>query len=130
MDLQIQGKTALVTGGTKGIGRAIVDTFVAEGANVAFCARNADEVSATEAARSFSEVLNQVQYRDTSFSIERGRKIVARLVPAALPAGLPLADLNRLFAELPPLGKAEASHWRAAIRTLRRAQRPQVRKWA
>ena len=87
-------------------------------------------ISATEAARSFSEVLNQVQYRDTSFSIERGRKIVARLVPAALPAGLPLADLNRLFAELPPLGKAEASHWRAAIRTFRRAQRPQVRKWA
>lgn len=49
MDLQIKGKTALVTGGTRGIGRAIVDTFVAEGANVAFCARNAEEVAATEA---------------------------------------------------------------------------------
>ena len=57
-------------------------------------------ISATEAARSFSEVLNQVQYRDMSFSIERGRKVVARLVPPALPAGLPLADLNALEAAL------------------------------
>jgi len=86
-------------------------------------------ISATEAARSFSEVLNQVQYRDISFSIERGRKVVARLVPPALPAGLPLADLNRLFVGLPRLRPAEANQWKSEVRMIRRARPPQTRRW-
>ncbi|MEO7115063.1 MAG: SDR family oxidoreductase [Caldimonas sp.] len=47
MDLQLDGLKALVTGGTRGIGRAIVATLAAEGAEVAFCARSADAVEAT-----------------------------------------------------------------------------------
>lgn len=50
MDLRLNGARALVTGGTKGIGRAIVETLLAEGAHVAFCARDADGVRATSTA--------------------------------------------------------------------------------
>lgn len=39
-------KNAIVTGATKGIGRALVERFAQEGYNVAFCARTAADVDA------------------------------------------------------------------------------------
>jgi NAD(P)-dependent dehydrogenase (short-subunit alcohol dehydrogenase family) len=52
MDLKLSGTRVLVTGGTRGIGRAVVEAFLAEGAHVAFCARNPEEVWATQEALS------------------------------------------------------------------------------
>jgi 3-oxoacyl-[acyl-carrier protein] reductase len=46
MDLGLSGKVALVTGGSRGIGRAIVGQLAAEGCAVAICGRNADALAA------------------------------------------------------------------------------------
>ena len=49
MDLGLKGLRALVSGGTKGIGRAIAGLLVDEGASVAICARDEGDVKATTA---------------------------------------------------------------------------------
>jgi 3-oxoacyl-[acyl-carrier protein] reductase len=50
MDLGLKGLRAIVTGGSKGIGRRCAEIFADEGAHVAVCARNAEEVASTVAA--------------------------------------------------------------------------------
>ena len=49
MELGLNGKRAIVSGATQGIGRAIAETLLAEGAAVSICARTADKVEATVA---------------------------------------------------------------------------------
>ena len=53
MDLDLRGKTAVVTGSSKGIGYAIAEALATAGANVVVCARNAEEVA--RAARELDE---------------------------------------------------------------------------
>ncbi len=64
--------TAVVTGATRGIGRSIADLFADEGANVAICARNADQVAETfRAIGGFSKVeVQEFGFRTGDFRVE------------------------------------------------------------
>ncbi|MEQ9321503.1 MAG: hypothetical protein RIF41_20225 [Polyangiaceae bacterium] len=76
-------------------------------------------VTATEAVRNFSDLLNRIRYRGESFAIERNGQVVARITGVApattaralverlgtLPADDDFADdLERVQADQPPLG--------------------------
>ncbi|MEM1404861.1 MAG: SDR family oxidoreductase [Pseudomonadota bacterium] len=49
MDLGLQGKKVILTGGSRGLGRAALQRFAEEGADVAFFSRNAEQVAETVA---------------------------------------------------------------------------------
>src|SRR3712207_2766110 len=42
--MKLQGRSAIVTGGTKGIGRAIAEALLRQGVNVSISARSQDEL--------------------------------------------------------------------------------------
>ena len=43
--MKLKGVSALITGGSQGLGKAIAEQFLAEGANIVICARNEKELS-------------------------------------------------------------------------------------
>src|ERR687888_336317 len=61
MDLKLNGKTALVTGGSEGIGKGIARSLAREGVDVAICARRKEPLDAAAA----------------EIAKETGRKIIA-----------------------------------------------------
>jgi len=63
-------------------------------------------INATEAARAFSEIINSVKYKGESYTIIRGGKPAAAIVPvkSATP-GRTLKELKAIVNNLPKLGK-------------------------
>jgi len=64
-----------------------------------------ERISVTQAVRQFSDVLNRVFYQKTTIELERGNKVISRISPVTSTSPVKVKDLNKLFAELPRLGK-------------------------
>ena len=78
-------------------------------------------ISATQAARSFSDLLNRVRYRGEEFIIERGGEPVCRLVPAG-PRKFTVADMVALLQSLP---KPDPGYW-DDLEQIQKEQKPEV----
>ena len=102
MDLGLRGKVALVTGGSRGIGKATAKSLLDEGCSVAICARNAERLnaSACEFSRHGARVLGVVA--DTT-----DQPSVARFIAAAVEA----------FGRIDILVNNAGTHIRATVET-------------
>jgi len=103
MNLQLAGRHALITGGSKGIGRAIARALAAEGARLTLAARDAEALAATAAELSAAGA--QVATHAADLATDAGREGLRAAVPepdilvnnaGAVPAGrlgdVPMAD--------------------------------------
>ena len=73
----LSGKTALVTGATRGIGRAIALAYAAEGADVAFTYRSQDEAAQSLVAEIEGMGVRAKAYRSDAASFEDAHNVVA-----------------------------------------------------
>ena len=71
-------------------------------------------VSATEAVRTFSDLLNRIRYRGEEFVVERAGEPVCRMTPAAPAKRLTLRELASLLREIPNADAGYASDVRRA----------------
>ena len=89
-------------------------------------------ITATEAVRKFSEILNSIKYTGAEYTIVRGGKPVATIRPAEDHAKeLSLGDLVGLVKSLPALGD-EAERFKKDVKEAHRHQphMPEKDKWA
>lgn len=87
--MKLSGHNSLITGGSQGLGRHIVEAFLAEGANVVFCARTAADVGRTQ-----SELAPR---------LKPGQQLIGLACDIADPAGV-----AAVFARAAQLGRLHA----------------------
>ena len=86
MDLKLNGKTALVTGGSEGIGKGIARALAQEGVDVVICARRKEplEAAAAEIAKETKRKIVAItcdlsKDADCRKFIEQGHKALGRI---------------------------------------------------
>jgi len=109
--MRLEGKLALVTGGGRGIGRAVAFAFAREGASVAVLARTAGEVERV-AAEVSGECGVQTMHATCDVSDAESVSRAFALVAETFGRGADILVNNAGIAESAPVTRTDDAHWR------------------
>lgn len=87
-------------------------------------------LTVTEFSRGLSDFLSQVQYQGQSLDIQRGKRVVARVLPAVASNGFPIDQLDDLLANGPQLKGSERLAMAADVRAVRTGLKSKSDPWA
>lgn len=87
-------------------------------------------LTVTEFSRGLSDFLSQVQYQGQSLDIQRGKRVVARVLPAVASSGFPIDQLDDLLASGPQLKGSERLAMAADVRAVRSGLKSKSDPWA
>ena len=87
-------------------------------------------ISATEASRTFSVILNKVHYQGEHYDIKRGKEIIAQIVPVAhKKASMKVMDLNEFFKHLPTIDADDQVAFEKDIELMRSQNKFEDKSW-
>jgi NAD(P)-dependent dehydrogenase (short-subunit alcohol dehydrogenase family) len=108
MDFGLAGKTALITGGSRGIGRGVALAFAAQGMNVAICGRTQETLDST-AEEIRGHGVKAWPIRTDVTHLEQIQAFVAEAADAA--GGVDVLVNNAVFSKNAPFDEQTDAHW-------------------
>lgn len=114
--MKLKGLNALITGGSQGLGKAIAEQFLAEGANVVLCARNQNELEVTRKELAEKFPMAKVAAKRCDVSNEHQVQELANFTFHQLGPKIDALILNAgVYGPMGPTETVDLNEWRRAI---------------
>jgi NAD(P)-dependent dehydrogenase (short-subunit alcohol dehydrogenase family) len=113
--MKLQGKTAIITGGSRGIGKVIAEFFVREGANVVIAARSLDELKGAQAEMGQNGALGKIEIASTDVSRKTDVRALVRKAVDRFGTVDILVNAAGVYGAIGTVAEVDLEKWKATF---------------